>query len=261
MTGRSKTAQTRHSTDDTSEFAALFEDLKAKAISAALANDWKEAVSINESILAKDKTNIDALNRLGYAFWRIGQTEKSRLSFLKVKKLDPYNQIAEKNLNKLESAFKQKISPDDQNNNPYPVSPLDFLEDPGKTKLVQCINIAPNQTLSCIHCGQEVFLKPKNHTIEIRDESNRYLAALPDDISFRLIKLMAGNNTYSCIVKNVCKNTVTVLLREISRGKKFANQPSFTSNTFSMGYLVKEMAPDIEKPDTSETGEEDLKVD
>lgn len=45
----------------------------AAAISAALAQDWNEAIRINLALLKTDKTNISLLNRLGFAYLQSGQ--------------------------------------------------------------------------------------------------------------------------------------------------------------------------------------------
>lgn len=198
------------------------------AICAALHQDWKEAIRINTKLLKNDKSNINALNRLGYAYLKSGQLTSAKKTFQKVTKIDPYNQIAVKNLKKLSSVSSKSLKTMPQTS----VSPMQFLEDPGKTKIVECIHAAPKHVLSAMSPGEEVHLKAKNHTIEIRNLTNTYIAALPDDLSFRLIKFLAAGNTYLAHVKSIGKNTVTVFVREITRGKKFLNQPSFTSSSF-----------------------------
>ena len=70
--------------------------LKDKAILLALGQNWKEAIQMNLQIIKEEKTNIDAHNRLGYAYMKNGQPIKSKEIFTKVLKLDPYNQIAQK---------------------------------------------------------------------------------------------------------------------------------------------------------------------
>jgi hypothetical protein len=110
------------------------------------------------------------------------------------------------------------------------------LEEPGKTKVVDCINAAPMNTLTSLTCGQEVYLKPKKHTVEVRDQHDKYLGALPDDVAFKMIKFIAAGNTYSIFVKGVAKNCISVFIREMKRGKKLQNQPSFIGTTNYMPY-------------------------
>jgi tetratricopeptide (TPR) repeat protein len=233
----------------------LIDILQKKAVEAALSQSWDTAIDANTKIIKEDKKNIASLNRLGFAYMNSGKKEEAVKTFEKVKKLDPYNVIAIKNLAKLNmlASGKTNIMPTGAM-----VSPMMFLEDPGKTRIVQCVNIAPIQTLSLFSCGQEIFLRPKHHSVEVRDASGAYLGALPDDLSFRLIKYLEGKNQYSVYIKSVSNKNLTVFIRELSRGKKFTNQPSFASIQLFQSYN-RELPPDgqgDEKPDVTVTGEE-----
>lgn len=195
------------------------------AIDAALNQNWKEAVRINTILLKSDKSNINILNRLGFAYLQSGMITAAKKTFTKVIKLDTYNQIAAKNLKKL-GLVRQK---DLLKASTGQMSPILFLEEPGKTKIVECINTAPLQVLSSVSPGQEVLLRARNHTVEIRNDRNVYLGALPDDLSFRIIKFLAGGNTYKALVQSIGKNSMMIFIRELSRGKRFTTQPSFAS--------------------------------
>jgi len=116
------------------------------------------------------------------------------------------------------------------------ISPLLFLEEPGKTKMIDCINTAPMNSLSILTCGQKIQLVPKKYSIEVRDSQNTYIGALPDDIAFRLLKLINAGNEYEVFVKGVSKNCVSIFIRETKRGKKLINQPSFTGTTNYIPY-------------------------
>lgn len=195
------------------------------AIDAAMHQDWEEAIRINTVLLKSDKSNINILNRLGFAYLQNGQMTEAKKTFLKVTKLDTYNQIAVKNLKKLNAVRQKDIIKSPKSK----LAPENFLEEPGKTKIVECINAAPMATLSTVSPGEEVLLHARNHAVEIRNLQNMYLAALPDDLSFRLIKFLAGGNTYKANVKAIGKNSVIIFIRELSRGKHFLTQPSFAS--------------------------------
>ena len=198
------------------------------AIAAALSNDWISAIHINTTILKGNVSDIASLNRLGYAYTQNGQRNLAKSTFEKVLKLDPYNQIAIKHTKTLGSAKQKNALPPPGITNQ--VSPLSFLEEPGITKVVAAVNPAPMNAIAHLTPGMEVALRPRKHCIEIRNLStNAYIAALPDDISFRLLRLMASGNRYQALIKGLDKKTVIVILREIARGKKFAGQPSFTA--------------------------------
>jgi tetratricopeptide (TPR) repeat protein len=206
--------------------------LKDQAIDLALRQDWKEAIRMNLQIIKEEKANVDAHNRLGYAYMKNGQPIKSKEVFAKVLKLDPYNQIAYKNLKKISLLKRGGINSATCED----ISPLLFLEEPGKTKMVDCINTAPMNSLSILTCGQKIQLIPKAHSIEVRDNMNMYIGALPDDIAFRMLKLMNAGNEYAVFVKGVSKNCISIFIRETKRGKKLMNQPSFIGTTNYMPY-------------------------
>ena len=129
-------------------------------------------------------------------------------------------------------------------------------EEPGKTKIVECVNTAPLAVLSTVSPGEEISLKAKNHVVEVRNQHNTYLGALPDDLSFRLIKFLAVGNTYQALVKSVRKNSLVVFLRELTRGKRFATQPSFTTTALYVPFTkVERDSEPVETESNTESGE------
>lgn len=223
----------------------------ADAISAALNQDWTRAIEINAILLKDDKNNISLLNRLGYAYMQSGQMTKAKTTFQKVIKLDEYNQIAQKNLSKLNNVRQKDVLKVPKKE----MRPMSFLEEPGKTKIIECVNAAPMKILSTIFPGEEVELKARNHTVEVRSADNTYLAALPDDLSFRLIKFLAVGNTYQALVKGISKNSVILFIRELSRGKRFANQPSFATSAMYVPFSHSDRPDDSPETDTEKESE------
>lgn len=222
------------------------------AIQAALRQDWKSAIQLNTDLIKDDKKNVDAYNRLGFAYLKSGQIKKAKETFEKVLTIDKYNQIATKNIKKLTVLKKDTLL----TTNTAEISPLLFLEEPGKTKVVDCINTAPMNTLTGLNCGQEVFLKPKKHTVEVRDQHGKYLGALPDDVAFKMIKFITAGNTYSIFVKGVTKNCISIFIRELKRGKKLLNQPSFIGTTNYMPYQRDTRSQDDQKAEDEEQEEQ-----
>lgn len=224
---------------------------ESDAIASALSQNWKEAIRQNLILLKTDKSNISLLNRLGFAYMQNGQMALAKKTLLRVLKLDPYNQIAQKNLKKL-GVVRQK---DFLKTKRSVAPPLSFLEEPGKTKIVECVNIAPLPALSTVCPGEEVELKAKNHVVELRNLRHAYLGALPDDLSFRLIKFLAVGNTYQAFVKSVRKNSLVVFLRETSRGKRYAHQPSFTTTALYVPF-TREHAGESNEGDQHREGDD-----
>jgi len=228
--------------------------LSDSAVNAALTQNWLEAISINKQILQQSPKSIEALNRLGFALLKTGKIHEGKQMFEKVLKLDPYNRIAENNLKKVDLLHK--------NANDFirdcPVSPLLFLEEPGKTKIVDCVNIASTQILSTLSCGQEVYFKLKKHGIDIRDAKGIYIGALPDDLSFKLLLFIKNGNGYSINIKRITKSCVSVFIREMKRGKKFEHQASFSGTTSYIPYAhTHEQAESKQKEDSDKDSDEE----
>ncbi len=223
------------------------------AIDAALKQDWKAAIKINTVLLRISKDDIESLSRLAYAYLMTGQLAAARRTYQKILTLDEYHQIALKNVQKLTTIKKKNLHAAPATS---ALSPLVFIEEPGKTKIVPCIDVAHNQILSTLSPGQEIQLRPKNHAVELRTGANVFLGRLPDDMSFKLLKLLSAGNTYQVVIKAVGKNNLTVLIHEISRGKRFAHQPSFTPTTSYVPFSKTTAGPAESGPDMTPTGEE-----
>jgi len=228
--------------------------LSGAAVNAALSQNWLEAIAVNRQILQQLPKNIEALNRLGFALLKTGKIREGRQMFEKVLKLDPYNRIAGNNIKKIDS-LKKSTSDFIRD---CPVSPLLFLEEPGKTKIIECVNVASSQILSVLSCGQEVYFKLKKHGIDIRDAKGVYIGALPDDLSYKLLLFIKYGNQYSVNIKRIAKSCVSVFIREIKRGKKFENQSSFSGTTSYIPYAHDHENADIKhKEEPEKEGVED----
>lgn len=228
------------------------------AIEAALHSQWKEAIDLNKQIINEEPDNIACLNRLGRALFETGQYLESKKVYQKVLELDPYNIIAQKNLKRL-APFKKDGAPISTNSGSNPmISASLLLEEPGITQSVTLIKVAEPQRLLTLSPGMMIKLAPKNRGICVFDHDNHYLGALPDDTSHLLIKLMAGGNEYQALIKSVKSNSITVLIRETFRSKKFKNQPSFISNTsatYSSKHIIM-LSDEMPQEEISEESEE-----
>lgn len=196
-------------------------DEEGLAIEAALKGQWDKAISLNLKILRENPQDIEVLNRLTYAYLQKGDCRRAKTICRKVISLNPYNPIALRNFKKLKDAAGIK-------KNGESISPAAFLEEPGKTKIVELVNIAPKKILANLNFGQPVFLKIKRHGVEVRDSQTNYLGVLPDDLSFRLKKLINEGNDYTACIKGLSPQLL-VLIKETKRAGRLQDQPSFPS--------------------------------
>ena len=197
--------------------------LKTQAIQATLSGEWSQAVIINKKLLKENPDDIDALNRLAFAFSVVGKLKDAKSAYQKVLKLDNLNTLAIRNLKKLESKNGQAASGQGfQINNT-------FIEEQGRTKMVELINIAQPTFINSLHTGQMLLLSIKRLKIFMLTEDNKYIGVLPDNISKRLIKFIKAGNQYEAYVKSALDHHIIVFIKEVKRITRFKDQPSFLS--------------------------------
>lgn len=194
--------------------------LRTQAIQTALVGDWQRAIDLNQLILQEDPEDIDTLNRLAYAFLSSGNPKDAKNLYEKVLSLDMKNPIAIRNLKRLNDVNTKKIN--------ITINNL-FIEEPGKTKVMDLINIADKKVITFLRSGEKLDLRIKRSKIFAYDLDNQFIGMLPDDTGQRLTKFMDAGNQYEAYVKTVDSNKVGIFIREIKRVKKFKNQPSFVS--------------------------------
>lgn len=195
--------------------------LKNQAIQTALQGDWNSAISLNQQILQEEPENIDALNRLAFAYATLGNISDAKEYYQKVLQLDMQNPIATKNLKRLSGLNGKAPSLATYRMNNI------FIEEPGKTKVIELLNIADQKATSHLRCGEELQLQVKRMKIFVLDNEKQYIGMLPDDTSKRLIDFIQGGNQYEAYVKTVDDHKVTVFVKETFRSPKFKNHQSF----------------------------------
>lgn len=198
--------------------------LKDKAIQAMLLGDWKNATSLNRTLINENPKDIDALNRLAYAFTVLGRIQDAKSTYRKVLKIDILNQIAIRNIKKLTGMGTKRIA---KGLSPVKNVNYTFLEETGKTKIISLVNTAQPKIIALLTTGQPVVIAIKRSKIFVQSQNKQYLGVLPDDVGKRLIKLIKGGNTYTACIKSATEHSVSVFVRETKRVSRYKNQPSF----------------------------------
>lgn len=207
--------------------------LKDLAIKYALENKWNEALKTNLKILeTESEESVDVLNRLAFAYIKLGKFKKSKEAYQKVITIDKTNPIALKNLKKLETISKQKPNKDAS----IPTIGIHihdvFIEEAGKTKTTELKNITDKKALSLLQPGDNVVLVIKRSKIFVQTTDKQYIGMLPDNIGMRLVSFIKGGNEYQACIKALDEKTVTVFIKEIKKVAKYKSQPSFIVTPF-----------------------------
>lgn len=224
--------------------------LKNQAIQTALEGNWTEAISLNKDLVKENPQDIDALNRLALAYTIVGKLKEAKSAYQKVVDIDPLNSIALRNLKKLKEKNIKETDPSEYriNNN--------FLEEPGKTKVIELINTAQPKIIEGLRTGKSLTLTVKRLKIFVED-GTQYIGVLPDDIAKRLIKFMKGGCTYDAFVKSASTHKVSIFIKEIKKSSRFKENPSFLSNSESSLTVSKEARKLNEKEDDDDSYSED----
>jgi tetratricopeptide (TPR) repeat protein len=221
------------------------------AVKQALQGNWAEAIKTNEEILKEYGDDVDSLNRIARAQMELGCIKKAKSAATKALKLNPDNSIALKMLAKLETRNEGecpcgKIS-----------SPDDFLEEPGKTKMMYLMHPGDTKVISSIDAGDEVKLDAHSHRLEILTEDGKYVGRLPDDLSARIKMLINCGNEYKVVVKCVENGEVKVILREV---KNVSGTPSFPAEKIEYVSFTPPELVHKNDMDTSDGSEEEPQV-
>lgn len=195
--------------------------LAQKAISLALQGKWDDAIKVNREILEVNSQDSEALNRLARAYSEVGEIGKARQTAQKVLKIDPVNTIA------LRCLDKWKVSGKIKKDTNQTVLADAFLEESGKTRLIELLNIGDKKLFVNLDAGEETKLVPFAHRVSVMTMDGRYVGRLPDDLASRLKSLMKSGNKYQVLIKSVKAGQVTVFIREMEKGATVRDVASF----------------------------------
>lgn len=191
--------------------------LRHQAVQAAKQGQWNQAISLNTQIILENPRDTHALNRLGVAHLQLKQKDEAKKVFSRVLEVDKTNQIAKRHLERVNSnTTHANLLFSNQN----------FIEEPGKTKVVELHRLASKQVLNQFSVGQPCQLTLKKRFISVESD-HTYLGALPEDLSFRLSKLIETGNEYSCNIRSCAGTQCWVYLKEILRAPVNKDTHSF----------------------------------
>lgn len=205
--------------------------LQQQAISAAKSQDWEKAFQANQELLELKPLDVNTLNRLGATYLQLKKPRKAQQTFKQVLDLDRSNKLAQKHLQRIK---------DKQNTSLPAFSNESFIEEPGKTKSVELYRLADKNVLKKVSIGQECLLHPKNRYISVCADKI-YIGSLPEDLSFRLAKLIKSGNQYSCRIRSCDGIQCVVHIREVERSTTNRNTASFSNNQINVTTTINEV--------------------
>jgi hypothetical protein len=204
--------------------ATRLRETKSKAaVQHALEGRWEEAAAINEEILYYFPNNTEALNRLGKASMEAGYYDRARNSFEKVLTLAPHNNIAKKNLTRLERLSQGAAS----SHTARRVVPRLFLEESGKSGITDLRIAASEEAVAKVAGGDGVMLEVHNHTLVVKSLDEDVLGYVEPRLGSRLARLINQGNRYEGAILSAAVERITVIIRETYRNPALGGVPSF----------------------------------
>ena len=191
--------------------ARLRRKASQEAIALAMQSRWQEAVTVNQSIIELLPTDIDAYNRLGRAYMELGEFAKAKDAYSRTIELDPYNSIAQRNLQRLSLLPDSQISVKEERRE---ASPDLFIGEMGKAGVVNLKDLAPKEVLAKMAAGNQVYLKVRSRQLVVENEQAEYLGLVEPPHGFRLARLIEGGNKYAVAIVNIDNNNARVIIRE-----------------------------------------------
>lgn len=192
--------------------------------------EWEEAVELNREMLGGAPKDVAALNRLGKALSELRRYGEAYAAYSQAVELDPVNQIAKRNLQRLEPL---KDQGDEEGaggaaeRRRTQARQSMFIEEIGKTRVTELQKVAPNETLARMTSGDQIELKVEGKQIIAYSEDGLRLGQFEARLSRRLITLIEGGNRYGAAVTAVEPGMLRVIVRELYQHPSQAGRLSF----------------------------------
>ncbi|HKS70568.1 MAG TPA: tetratricopeptide repeat protein [Ktedonobacterales bacterium] len=227
--------------------------LNEQAIDAALKSQWEDAVELNQRLLGLIPQDLSTLNRLGKALSELGRYAEARKAYGDALELDPTNNIARKNYDRL--------APLAETDTAGPVAheridPRLFIEETGKTGFTNLIDLAPRDVLARLTAGDQVYLDREGAIVYVKNANGDRIGRVEPRLAARLIKFMEGGNKYAAGIADLGDRVVRIIIRETYQAPDMFGKVSFPAQggEVTRGYIKDTMLRyELEE----EEGEED----
>lgn len=187
--------------------------IQQQAQQLAMNGEWEAAVTLNQEVLEGTPNDVTALNRLGKALSELGRYGEAYTAYNQSLELDPANQIARRNLQRLEPL--RDLQADEQAERRRSTArQAMFIEEIGKTRVTELQALADNTTLAKMTSGDQVELRVEGKVVSVYSEDGLRLGQLEPRLAQRLITLIGGGNRYSAAVTAVEPGMLRVIVRE-----------------------------------------------
>lgn len=210
--------------------------LNEQAIDAALRSHWEDAVELNQRLLSLIPQDLSTLNRLGKALSELGRYAEARRAYGDALELDPTNNIARKNFDRL--------APLAETDTAGPVAheridPRLFIEETGKTGFTNLVDLAPRDVLARLTAGDQVYLDRAGAILYVKNANGDRIGRVEPRLAARLIKFIEGGNKYAAGITDLGDQIVRIIVRETYQAPEMFGKVSFPAQggEVTRGYI------------------------
>jgi tetratricopeptide (TPR) repeat protein len=201
--------------------------LQDQAIEMAAKSRWQEAVDINLQMISLGE-DADSYNRLGKAYFEVGNLQESHNAYQNALRLNPNNTIAKKNLARLQ----ELITRGDDVAAPIKTTRqlIDlrlFITETGRTCLTTLVDVPRGAIIDALVTGEKVELQIEGRNVLVIDADNNIIGRLEPKLAQRLNELMSGGNRYTAAIANISGGQIRLLIREIYQDPSQRGRISF----------------------------------
>ena len=198
-------------TNQPEERARQQRQLTEQAINLALESKWEEAVAVNRQLQSLFPRDLSTLNRLGKALSELGQYAEARQAYGEALEIDPTNNIARKNLDRLAALGDGAAAPRTSHER---LDPRLFIEETGKTGFTGLLDVAPRQVLVRLTAGDQVYLSRDGNVLWVLNGAQERIGRIEPRLASRLIAFMEGGNQYAAGIAELRGHDVRIIIRE-----------------------------------------------
>ena len=198
-------------TNQPEERARQQRQLTEQAINLALESKWEEAAATNRQLLSLFPRDLSTLNRLGKALSELGQYGDARQAYSEALEVDPANNIARKNIDRLATLGDGVTAPRASHER---MDPRLFIEETGKTGFTQLLDLAAKQTLGLLTAGDQVYLSREGALLWVLNAERERIGRIEPRLASRLITFMEGGNQYAAGITELRDHVVRIIIRE-----------------------------------------------
>ena len=201
-------------------------NLGKDAVKLALDGEWERAAELNRAILELHPDDCEAANRLAKAMMELADYAAARAVLDGLLIRYPNNNIARKNLARLEKLEMAGSPRPSASAHVAGSSPI-FIEEGGKSCTTTLRPAGKASALADIVAGDAIALLVSEDAVTAHSADGRRLGTVQPRLARRLRKLMAGGNQYSAAVVSINDGALSIVIRETQQHPSLRNVVSF----------------------------------